>query len=333
MKTVQYWVWTLMVAVAMACGGGDGGTQNGEPDSVVPEDTPSPTCPYNNHYKEQPCNPLCPDSSGCAAGESCTVGPAGFLGCVSDGQSLGMGCNDETLCKEGLCLELEVDGKKCRPFCVGDVDCPDGGLCGAEMSVGSLTFGLCTPPPPSCNVFEQDCVGQGMACVLGDGDTICMEAGQKTVNEACDAVNDCIAGLICVSDKCHEPCNPKTGGPEPKCHLKCPGSTGEVTDEVAVCSLPDDEPSCDLLSQDCEQGEACVLTGQGPRCRNAGSVAVGEDCSEEGECVKGAVCWPQGTQCKAICNPDEKTHAECENRFGTPCAQFFPGLKGGFCDE
>jgi hypothetical protein len=87
------------------------------------------------------------------------------------------------------------------------------------------------------------------------------------------------------------------------------------------------------LSQDCAQGEACVLTGQGPRCRNAGSVAVGEDCSEVGECVKGAVCWPQGTQCKAICNPDEGTHPECEDRFGTPCAQFFPGLKGGFCDE
>ena len=333
--------WTmaiLLCGMVWACGGSGGDGTSPSTDTGSTPDTGPAYCPYSNHHSAQPCNPLCPDSNRCEDGGSCVVLSTGLLGCVGTDdldytQALGKGCNDETLCKEGLCVELDEDGRKCRPFCVGDVDCSDGGTCGVEVSVGSLTFGACIPPPPSCSVFEQDCADPGDGCVLAQGGTVCMDAGTNAYNTACDAPNDCVKGLICVSDKCHTPCNPKTGGADPKCHLLCPGTQAEVTDDVGVCALPDDEDPCDLLSQDCPLGEACTLTGQGPRCRNAGTTAVGMDCTEEDECVKGAICWPQGTSCKAICNPDEGIHPECEDRFAAQCPIIFQNMKGGYCDE
>lgn len=292
------------------------------------------TCKYAGEYANEKCNPMCPTESGCAEGANCTFVGSGF-GCESDGtQPLAKGCNDETLCAEGGCVEIEGLGKKCSAFCKVDADCPPEWDCRLEVGYGGTApILMCSPKPPSCSVFNQDCVEAGTACYLAGG-TECLEEGEAKLGDDCADPNGCVKGLICVSDRCHQPCSPKTGGvaAELRCMFKCPGSFANIqgVDNVAICSLPDNEPPCDLLGQsDCEDGEACYYTTQGPRCRKAGKSPVSSPCEGENDCVQGAVCWPD--KCVSVCNPADGLHEECANP-GSPCSGL-PGSNAGFCDE
>jgi len=331
--------WAVAALLLGCSSGGDGsGTATGNDAVTTSGEGTTGTgsaCLNPEQFADEPCHPLCPDESGCLEGQNCTFAPAGGFACLAGTQDLGMGCNDETFCAEGACVDIPEKGRRCVEFCVEDADCSDPETsCSLIVEYGGgQTIQVCAPKPPGCSVFSQNCEAAGQACYLA-GETVCLAAGDKGLNQACTTPNDCVAGLVCVSDKCHEPCNPKTGGPDPKCHLKCPAETGTLdgVDDVAVCSLPDDEQPCDLLGQsDCPPGEACYFTGNGPRCRPEGSGETSAPCTQDEDCKKGGVCWPAGSTCKAVCDPTQGFHEECSNPV-SPCSGL-PGTAAGFCDE
>ncbi|MFT5429492.1 MAG: hypothetical protein ACI9OJ_000163 [Myxococcota bacterium] len=282
-----------------------------------------------------PCNPLCATDTGCSDDELCTLNGT-VTQCVAAGtQTLGKGCNAETTCAAGACVTAEIGGSKCRAFCSTDADCDAADQCNPLEGVDGI--GACTPRPAACSVYDQNCEDAAKACYL-DG---CLDPGEVALGDECNATTRCVKGLVCSDGaldtmRCHEVCNPNTGGPDPKCHLKCPGDFATLIDAdgkstgVGVCQQDDMEDDCDLLGQNCDATQACYWTGNGPRCRDAGATPIGTTCSDETECVKGAVCWPIGTKCRAVCTPGAGLHPECEDST-TKC----PALtqNAGYCDE
>jgi hypothetical protein len=272
------------------------------------------------------------EESGCADAQICTLNGTQLV-CMAPGtQKLNLGCNDETLCAQGLCVIADGENiGKCRLLCVEDSDCEDPDYaCLVTYSYANGTVGACDIKPPACNVFEQDC-GAGMGCYL-DG---CLEAGEGAKGSECSAPNECKPGLLCVSSKCNEICNPKTGGPDPKCHLKCPGTQASIQgeDDVGICSEGEDKVPCDLLLQDCEKAyEACYFSYDGPGCDSNGSNALGSSCEQDNDCVPGTVCY--ASQCMRICKPSvggQGPHLECDDEFAK-CSKL-PGTSAGYCDE
>jgi len=327
---------TLIVILAsagvLACGSdsgsGGGGTQAADAGGYTG------ACTNGGLYADQACNPLCPAESGCAEGEDCTFLPAGGgFGCQKDGtQKLGMGCNPETLCAVGGCVDIPDVGSKCASFCKEDGDCGAEERCGIEVDYGGAeSIGMCSPKPPGCDIFDQDCQEEGTACYLA-GEAMCLKVGEVVVGEPCATANGCEKGLICVSEKCQTPCNPSTGGPDPKCHLVCPDRTGmiEGISFVAICTIPDDEPACNLLNDQCEDGKACYFTPDGPRCRAVGSTPSTGDCQVSEDCKPGNVCWPSGSTCKPTCKKDDAVHSECGGA-AAQCSNLYGPV--GFCDE
>ena len=53
-----------------------------------------------------------------------------------------------------------------------------------------------------------DC-DEGFGCysVVDEETPICMPEGAAASGEACSAANDCLAGLVCVADACHDLCD------------------------------------------------------------------------------------------------------------------------------
>lgn len=318
-------------------GGNGGGSGSGSGDTASEDaattGNETSSCKYAGQYANETCNPLCADESGCPEGQNCTFVGTGF-GCIIGDQALGLSCNDETTCAGGGCVELE-EGKarKCVAFCKDDTDCGAENQCVLEVNYGGTApILMCAPKPKGCDIFKQDCTEPDTGCYLA-GDLGCMEVGTGKLAEACSEPNGCEKGLICISDKCHTPCNPSTGGPNPKCHLTCPNSTGEIegVTTVAVCSLDDDDPDCDLLNDQCEPGTNCYYTAQGPKCKKTGGSPGTSPCEQSQDCAPGHACWPGGSTCKPVCNPTEGLHSECASQ-ASPCAKL-PGTNAGFCDE
>jgi hypothetical protein len=326
----------LSAALFLGCAGaGDGGgatTEAGTDDGAAT--TTGGDCPFAAEFAGASCDPLC-DQSGCAEGQICTLNGANLV-CMAPGtKEYGSACSMDAnyACAEGLCVIAEGESiGKCRRFCMDDSDCddPDYACLVSYKRGADDTVSACDLKPPPCSVFEQDCEA-GMGCYLSG----CLEAGEGNVEDACSAPNECKPGLLCISSKCHEVCNPKTGGPDPKCKFKCPLTMASITgeDDVGVCSLSDDKPSCNLLAQNCEKEyEACYFSYDGPFCDTKGSTPVGEACVQENDCEEGSACF--ASSCKTICTPSaggQGPHPECVDQYAK-CPNL-PGTSSGYCDE
>jgi hypothetical protein len=319
----------VCTAVASDGTGDDGGTTAG-----------GGVCPEAAQLSSEVCNPYCasPDN-GCAAGELCTFASGGGFACTSDGtQAIGKGCNSETFCAEGGCIDVPDAGNKCAAFCATESGCADGFECGIQVDYASgKTVGMCSEKGAGCSLFTQDCAEEGMACYL-TGDAQCLDVGDITVGEECNTANACAEGLICVSDKCHQPCFPGTSGPtEERCAARCQMGFAEIegVNGVGICSLPDNEPACNLANDDCtEAGEACYYTPDGPRCRPVGQGAATSPCEQSTDCIPGHVCWPGGSTCKGICNQGDGIHNACQSPTQAQCSSLAGGGPGvGYCDE
>ncbi len=344
MHRLSLWVTIFAATALLACSTEGGKSSSGDGDDTGTEgtgdDETASDCAYAGAYATEGCNPLCPeDRGGCDEGFSCTFVGAGF-GCVQiptgegEAADLWKGCNDEKPCKQGGCIDVPELGKKCSPFCKEDADCGAEYQCSVELSYGGTApILMCAPRPAACSVYKQDCP-EGEGCYLAGG-TGCYEVGEAKKGDDCSEVNSCLKGLLCVSDRCHEVCNPKTNGPDPKCHLFCPtGGAIQGVPDIGVCPLPDNEPACNIMgdNSDCPAGQICYYVAYtGGRCRKPGSGAVSSKCDDEEDCAEGLACFPSGTNCKAMCNPAEAMHNECSN-VGVPCSPL-PGSAAGFCDE
>ncbi len=277
------------------------------------------------------CSPFC-EPSGCADGQFCTLSGDAFVCAEVGPQAVGKPCGEGVPgCGAGACIQTESEGSRCLPFCQDEEGCADGETCNVVVPLGASEVRFCGPKPPGCDLFAQDCAEAGKGCYLGEDEAICLDAGEGKVGEACKGGDDCAAGMLCIDAKCLEICNPNTSGPQPRCSTKCPGRDAGIEGEkgVAVCTLKDETPPCDLLGGDCEAGKACYITIDGPRCRDAGTVAVGESCGSDQDCAPASTCV--GSRCKALCDPNEGTHAQCEDTL-TKCPPL-SGQEVGYCDE
>ena len=294
--------------------------------------TGASVCPNADYFADSVCDPTC-EESGCAEGQLCTLGNNG-LACAAPGtQPVGKGCNESTACAEGFCLQDGL-GSTCFAGCVEDSDCPGGFACTIVVSDTTPEVRACAEKGAACSIFDQGCAaaedGTAQGCYLAGAGPECAPAGELEEGDACDNGNACKPGLLCISDRCHVACNPKTNGPNPKCEFSCALGTVGIQGEtdVAICDLVDEDPDCNLLQQNCDAGKACYVTGQGAKCKDEGSKPVGSDCTGPGECVPNAVC--QAGKCRQLCNPADALHEECESELAQ-CSNV--GQGAGYCDE
>ena len=325
-----------LAALSLAgCGGssGSGTAEAGGADtSAAGADAGGGICGPAGPFAGAACNPLC-DPSGCSATEVCSLAPGGALACVAPGpQKSGFGCTADRRCQAGACVAAPGEaGAKCRAFCGGDTDCPSGERCILTRDAGGVAVRLCAPDASACSVFAQDCPGD-QGCYVGPDDAaFCSAPGALEVGAACQGVQSCRKGLICVNDKCREFCNPTTAGAEPKCATRCPSDTARLTPTVGVCAK-DEDPVCDLKSPACAAGTVCYFTG-GPsaRCKTAGTAPVGAACTQPNDCQPSLACW--AGHCQTLCaEPGQPgPHAACTDPFA-PCSPL-QGTSMGFCDE
>ena len=163
----------------------------------------------------------------------------------------------------------------------------------------------------ACNLVTQNCPNGGKCSYAGlaDGgvERACGAAGVKTEGQACGAsqMDDCATGLICLADsKCHKFCNTD---------VQC-GANAACASYIDIGGSPEKPlfcvpvTACDPLTQNCAAGEGCYLSGTGPLCNTAGTVAAGAVCGQtQGNCVKGSVCLLTSATagaCHQFCNRD-----------------------------
>lgn len=90
---------------------------------------------------------------------------------------------------------------------------------------------------------------------------------------------------------------------------------------------------CNAITQDCENGAACVPLGNAATaCWYAGTAGVGKACGPGGLCQRGAVCDFASNRCKAICDPDGLSGTPCPA--GKECVDYSAaaGLPLGECE-
>lgn len=190
-------------------------------------------------------------------------------------------------------------------------DMPDVGISDATPDEGQ-------PPPTSCDVLVGGCGehrGQRYKCALVQGQGRCvMDLEAVLEGEACSSPGQCADGLQCVvwSDerggRCARPCAKDAMTAPCAAGQQCQGQLGAMSD-VGLC---DDVPMiCDLVAQDCPQGQSCVLRRQAssgmlsPRCGLAGELMARQACgSGLGLCAGGLICISQegaAARCALVC--------------------------------
>ncbi|MEC8022504.1 MAG: hypothetical protein VX223_01130 [Myxococcota bacterium] len=289
-------------------------------------------CTNTSYFSGAVCDPTC-ENSGCADGQVCGLSNGGLV-CTAPGtQPIGKGCNESTACADGFCLQDGL-GSTCFSACVGDGDCPANYTCSIVVADTSPELRACAEKGAACSVLTQECSpaedGTVQGCYLAGAGPECAVAGTLEEGAACEDGNACKPGLLCISDRCHVACNPNTSGPNPKCDFTCAlGAVGiEGETSIAICDLVDEDPDCNLLQQNCAAGQACYVTGQGAKCKDAGTKSVGSACVGPGDCVPNTVC--QAGQCRTLCNPSDALHEECESELAQ-CSSV--GQGAGYCDE
>lgn len=187
-----------------------------------------------------------------------------------------------------------------------------------------------------CNTVAQDCPNDGACVIAPSGGTVdsltrlCVPAGTKARGEACnEQMVECAKGLQCFQGTCQKFCN-RTNDCDPggSCAFFV-GFQGAPFGSF-VCFHP---TTCDLYAQDCSPAtDACFLLENGPGCAPHGTTAVGANCSNLNECVKGSQCvgGAPGSQpaCRSFCNLDGGTPS-CASGTCNPLANA-QGASSGF---
>jgi hypothetical protein len=120
-----------------------------------------------------------------APGEPCTYG--GVVEATDD-------CDATSFCWDVMDIDGEAIGT-CHLFCTGTADmpeCPPKSQC---LISGSGVINLCIP---TCDPILQDC-GEGLACYWATGFNCIFTTQDIPVGEPCGFINDCAAGLGCLT--------------------------------------------------------------------------------------------------------------------------------------
>ena len=181
------------------------------------------------------CDPFAP--APCSGGEACRPTSSGAECRAVDTPELVQGdpCllpADADRCGAGLvCLDFG-DGLACHRMC------PSGsiGVCGDTLAClsgvgGDACIGICRPPPEPCDILAQNCADPDDTCTLASHPetgalyTGCRPAGPRAITQLCGGSNGaCGHGLICLSGRCRQVCDPNDG--DPACSLAGQTCTG-----------------------------------------------------------------------------------------------------------
>lgn len=195
----------------------------------------------------------------------------------------------------------------------GPEDAPAGepdveGGAGDDVNPAVDTVVEATPPP--CNpVLDATGCPDGQNCVFDDiGGILCVDAGDVPIGGVCGGKDAACARGGCLNlggagFRCYEYCTKK---------LHCPPASDCTLlrgRNFGVCKLTPEtyrDQRCDLLAQDCKEGQGCYLTGlvDFPICAPAGDGVQGEPCAGGGGCAKGYVC--DGNRCARLCGTGER---------------------------
>jgi hypothetical protein len=228
------------------------------------------------------CNPAQPE---CQGQQRCIELPSGDAVCTLAECERDAQCSDAQVCDGGQCR---------RRVCATKADCPDTRICGADSS--------CVAPPSVCD-GDEDCPGaqrcgpSGMCGASCTGDAqclfgqVCLLAQSICGEVPCtgdDGGYNCLDGQVCV---------PRPGG-EPVCSrpecatsAECPPSAFCFQEQcvVARCTTRDDCPA-------------------GARCAGGLCADPLDDCTQDADCARGDVCFPDGK-----CDPGCLSDADCSD--------------------
>jgi hypothetical protein len=252
-----------------------------------------------------------PDTD-CLQGEKCApYGGHEALICKPAGdKAVGQNCGSQDTddCDSGaICID-RGGISQCEQLCSQDYTCLDADAVCLDFfenaNVGVCLGGECSLPDVGC--------GAGEGCyIVGGAAYVCLPEGTAGAGDSCEQ-EDCAAGLICVhSVSSGTTCRPLCDEGNP-CN-----QAGEY------CAFPwDDLPfsgyckeMCNPVTQEeCDVDEGCYTDYDGETlCFDAGSLEVGEDCSNMMLCVPGAECIEIDStgeyRCRLFCDDDH------------PCAQ------------
>jgi hypothetical protein len=284
-------------------------------------------------------SPAGQSSDGGNAGETSGEGPGGAPGGTSCEPGDTRECIGPAACRGGQACSKDGSGW-------GACDCGDepgnggdqggAGGAGAEGESGGRPIGgssnvgsgggggggtavTCSPSPQSGCKAREKCVL--FAEAAGSLKFTCVPDGDKAEGEACasrgDGTDDCAKGLFCngiaTTPRCQPYCNVEDAA---ACDTECT----ELNVSHAGVSLPSGygvcQPTCDLLEQDCAEGDACIFfLSPFPVCAKAGENAPGDDCASYDDCEAGSACL--------LKNPD---------KMATMCTPLCEGTQPGSCE-
>ena len=264
------------------------------------------------------------DSTTCQPGFSECVTESMYRICRNDGLHWDMGtCLPGQPCQDGACFrnctDTDNDGYGVGEGCFG-TDCDEsnptifeGALEICENGVDENCDGV--DVPCECDPVLQNCGTIELKCGFDNGPNFaCQPAGDVGEGQPCNGnPSNCQAGLLCLSmndgqPQCVQVCNPQTSegcSPGTTCNGYIQGIDPE---RVALCM--ESPPSCDMVLQDCPNGEACFfMVGGLTACfEYNGTLPLNGACDPNNDqCVRGAICVTitnengSVSECKHIC--------------------------------
>jgi hypothetical protein len=299
-------------------------------DAVVPDGTPSTcgdkwcvtddgetceTCPEDCGA----CVIKCGDAKCSAPDEDCTS-------CPKDCGICPVPCGDGT-CKDGEnCSTCPDDCGKCPDLC-GDKTCKapeDCKTCPADCGVCPPSCGdsSCKSPedcktcpadcgmcPGICNPLTSELCTAAQQCYYTPTMTnpTCSPVGALTKGSACQYLNDCAKGMLCVNSVCAAVCD--TSGKTAGLNCALPAKCAELSSggkplgyNIGACLGGD---TCNVLtSVGCPSGMACSPVVEGKMCVPAGTGTLNVAClNGDSDCTKAYICMEDnGPKCKLRCN-------------------------------
>src|SRR5438477_1186773 len=285
----------------------------------------------------------------CALAAACGSGSGKNLGLIGADCAVGR----DAACTSGKCLTLDSSTAYCTQACQAAADCPQGYLCAAAPTGGSVcqqlgAGGICgqdddCPAGLKCDVPGSHCYipVTRSACGSCSSDLQCAggschaeSTGEQFCASRCSSSGACSDGYACKSGLCL-PSSGSCRGGRPLCS-PCAGDVecGKPGD-LCVRNLVSQETFCAAqcnATADCPKGFSCLdLSGKGAgpnQCvPDSGTCAGYCDASDPAavkrECGLGSSCDVTSRACKraadgslcALCTSDD----DCKNVSGARC--------------
>jgi hypothetical protein len=199
--------------------------------------------------------------------------------------------------------------------------------------------GACTYGTGGCDLTDtSSCPPMGttrQGCYPDMGAPACHPAGTAAAGASCTNLNDCDAGMVCLSTNTCERlcCSVSDCNPGEMCNPLGDGSGMPLPNGVGFCHRP---TSCTVVPQSgCMATEACIVSAMdgSTDCINAGPTAEGGSC-DSSACMAGLGCFTMGSGTPGMCYRFCRTamgNADCTGSGATCMGVSILGTMYGLC--